>query len=301
MNETTLTIAHWVANISTPVTSIDDWCNMVEKLVMRVAADGADIFLAPESINEQWCHFAPASLAANEELSWMAGLADAALDRLQGVARNQDIAIVTGSFPFRHENGAITNRAWMLFPDREPVFHDKLVLTPGEKDPDDWMFTTGADIHIFTWRDVKMTMLICLDIEMPHVSHRLSDQDLDLILLPSMTGKPSGFNRVFDCAKARAIELVATVAVTGMLGAAQKNRVDRDSYTGGAAIYIPCEEQFAQTGIYSELPMAREGEQPGKVLLSRDIPIGRIRACRHGQPEAWPGSFDASHVRITTL
>src|SRR3546814_7527676 len=55
---------------------------------------------------------------------------------------------------------------------------------------------------------------------MPALALRLAPLDPDLILVPSMTAKLSGYSRVFSCAKARAIELLCAVAATGVIGRA---------------------------------------------------------------------------------
>ena len=46
------------------------------------------------------------------------------------------------------------------------------------------------------------------------------------------------------------------------------------------------------------MPVHKTSQGAGKVLLSRDIPVAKIRAVRHGKPEAWPGPWEAKHVKI---
>jgi predicted amidohydrolase len=299
MSAQNLSVAHWITNLSFKTHSLDEWFKMTENLIRDAHKNGADIFMMPESVNEQWCHFMPEGTAGNQELAWMASLTPALIDRYEALAQELNMAIIVGSLPHDRGDGQLYNRAWMVFPDRPRISHDKLVLTPGEKNPDDWFFTPGERITIIEWRGVRMAILVCLDIEQPHTAHLLSDKDIDLILVPSMTGKVAGYNRVFDCAKARAVELMCAVSVTGMLGKSHYNGKDREQHAAGASVYIPCEVQFGESGVFAITPVALNVEGPGEVMIAKNIPLAEIRTCRHGQPEAWPGPFDASHVKIS--
>lgn len=293
-----ITLAHWCVNFSHPITSLDDWAAMVEAQLQKAALEKADILLMPEHLAEHWMHFAPKS-DYTEEPAWMAAQASSVYPRLQLLVDKTGVALVAGSTAWRHEKtGNIRNRAWMFFPDRAPECHDKLVLTPSEKDIEGWNFETGDTVTVFEWRGLRLAMIICLDIEMPHLAHKMSSLDIDLLLVPSMTGKAAGYNRVYNCARARAVELMTAVAVVGNVGGTTKCGKARETYQSGAAVYIPSEEIFGHSGIFSELPLHKTSEGQGHVLYSRNIPVGEIRAVRRGMAEAWPGPWDASHVKV---
>ncbi len=299
MKKQTLTVAQWAANFSYPLKSADDWLKLVEKFARDAAKKKADILILPEHVGEHWMHFAPAGLTLLDETAWIAGVAAKTMPLIQKIAEKTNICIVAGSSSWKHEKTKnFRNRSWVFFPDRKPVFHDKLVMTPSEKDVCGWNFETGNEVYVFEWRGVRLSLVICLDIEMPHLSHRLSTSDIDLLLVPSMTSKAAGYNRVYSCARARAVELMTAVAVVGNVGAAKKNGVIRDGCRSGAAVYIPSEEVFGHTGVFSNMPLHATSKGPGKVLYSRDIPVGKIRAVRHGKAEAWPGPWDAAHVKV---
>lgn len=299
MTKDTLSIAHWVTNLATPVASLEDWCALLGQQMVKARGEKADILLIPEYISEHWMHFAPADQPETEEIAWMAAQAQSILPALQDIVTTTGVALVAGSMPWPKEDGTgFTNRSWFLFPDREASFHDKLVMTPFEKDPQSWELEIGQQVNIIEWRGFRMTILICLDIEMPALSCLLSAQDLDLILVPSQTEKPSGYHRVFDCAKARAIEMLTAIAVVGCVGAPEKGGQKRSNYHSGAAVYVPCEEAFGFTGIFADLPVSPGSTQPGELLIARDIPLGKIRAIRHGKPEVWPGPWSAEQVKV---
>jgi len=296
----TLTIAHWVANLSHPVGSLADFAALVTAQLEKAQAEKADILLAPEHISEYWMPFAPGGQPLTAENGWVADQAAEVLPLLQEAVRKTGVALVAGSSSYRHEKtGKCRNRSWMLFPDRAPVFHDKLVMTPSEKDPAGWRFEPGNTVNVFDWRGLRLSLIICLDVEMPAVAHKMAAADIDLLLVPSMTTKVAGYHRVFSCARARAVELMTAVAVVGCVGGAKDaDGSARETYNGGAAVYIPSEEIFGHTGIFTDLPVHATAEGPGAMLVSRDIPVGRIRDARRGKPEAWPGPFDAGHIEI---
>lgn len=300
MSTGTITVAHWAMNYSQPLASIDAWLKLVEEKMAEAAAQKADILMLPEHLAEHWMHFAPANVKLAEETGWMADTAAKVWPKLQTLSQQTGVALVAGSTAWRHEEtGNCRNRSWMFFPDRAPVFHDKLVLTPSEKDPlDGWLFETGDVLNVFEWRGLRLSLVICLDIEMPALAHKMAGLDIDLLLVPSMTTKVAGYNRVYNCARARAVELMTAVAVVGNVGGAKKGGKARETYQSGAAVYIPSEALFGHTGIFSELPLHGTAEGTGHVLYSRNIPVMDIRAVRHGQAEAWPGPWDADHVRL---
>jgi hypothetical protein len=93
--------------------------------------------------------------------------------------------------------------------------------------------------------------------------------------------------------------LLTAVAVVSNVGGVKKKGMIRETCCGGAAVYIPAEESFGQTGVFSSLPAHVRSTGAGKMLVTRDIPVGEIRAARHGRPEVWPGPWDAKHINIT--
>lgn len=304
MTQPTLSIAHWVASLSHKISSPAAFAALVESQLERARADGADILLAPEHISEYWMSFAPKDLPLTQETEWVADRAAEILPLLQAAVTKTGVALVAGSFSFRDaQSGKCRNRSYMLFPDREAVYHDKCVLTPSEKDCNGWFFETGSRLNVFDWRGLRLSLVICLDVEMPHLAHLIAQEDIDLLLVPSMTSQPAGYYRVFSCARARAVELFAAVAVVGCTGGATgADGKPRETYNGGAAVYIPSEVAFGHTGIFSDLPVHAAAPDAGQWLLSKNIPLGHIRDIRRGKagkPEAWPGAWDASHITVT--
>lgn len=299
-----LSIGLWVANIAHRTESVEAWCEMVGKVLETARKKRFNAIMLPEYISEQWMHFAPHDLKGTEELAWLAKQSSRALPLLQKAVKETGVALLAGTAPWKDgKNGPkerIVNRAWMLFPDRKPVFHDKLVLIPSEKDPNFWMLSTGKTIRTFKWRGFTLSMLICLDVEMPAISHLIAEKDIDLLLVPSMTEKASGYYRVFHCARARAVELMTAVLAVGCVDGAFKGGKGklRTACSGGASVFIPCEQQFGYTGLFAETPVHAKSAGIGKILWAKNIPVGKIRALRRSKPEVWPGPWDAHHVNV---
>lgn len=298
----TFSLALWAANLSLPLNGIGAWAAAVEERMSAAKAAGAELLVMPEYAAEQWLSFAPEGLTPDEEIPWLASQAPAALEAVANLPVRHGIALLPGTMPVEKDEPApgeppYLNRAWLLLPDGRRIAQDKLCLTPGEKNPQGWNLTTGETVEIIEWHGLRLATLICLDVELPALAARLAPYDLDLLLVPSMTEKLAGFSRVFSCAKARAVELQAAVAAVGCLGKASPSKA-RKSNTGGAAVFVPCEEELGHEGVHAAIPPSDRPQGPGEMLIARDLPIAALRALRRGGAEVWPGAWTADHVTL---
>lgn len=299
-----LTLALWAANVALPTADLAAWLAAVDAQLAEAAAAGADLLMLPEYACMQWLLFAPDGLRPDREIAWMAGVAEAALPPLEALARRHRIALLAGTMPAPgggHVNGDYLNRAHLLLPDGRRVHQDKLCLTPTERQPEAWTLAPGDRLQVVHWRGLRLAVVVCLDIEQPALAARMQHLDLDLILVPSMTGRLSGYHRVAACARARAIELFTTVATVGTVGTL--TRFDPpETNVAGAAVYLPCETALGSTGLAAQLDPIAETEGPGPLLIARDIPIGLIRRLRaQGAAEAWPGPWEAAGVTVVEV
>ncbi|PKR55643.1 nitrilase-related carbon-nitrogen hydrolase [Thalassospira marina] len=297
----TVNIALWATNLGVAISSIDDWIAHIDRKMKKARADGADIFVMPEYASEQWMAFKPQGLRPQDEISWMAEMAPTVIDGASNLATRHDMMLVAGSMPWHigdDPRRGQTNRALAFLPDGKIIMQDKLSLTPGEQEPDNWNLTPGKKLSIIEWRGLRIAILICLDIEMPALSCLLARQNIDLVLVPSMTSKPSGYHRVFGCAKARAVELMCTIAACGTTGAAINTTQNPTNYSG-CAVYIPCEAELGHTGIFAMTTPDGGDDGDGPVLLAHDVPIGTIRRLRAGGAEVWPGNWSAREIEVT--
>lgn len=292
-----VSIALWATNLGLPCESVADWLARVEARVEETARGGASLLLFPEYACEGWLNFKPDDLKPTEEMDYLAGHAPQAVAAIGEMSVKHAIAIVAGTMPWKLNGGSISNRAWVFFPDGTRLHYDKLALTPAEKDPESWDLTPGGRLQVFEWNGLRVATVICLDVEMPALSVMLAKADIDLLLVPAMTALPTGYNRVFGCAKARAVELMCAVAVSGCTGASSRTTQNPTNH-GGCAVYLPCEVELGSTGIHTLTDMTDgiDGTEP--FVIAHDIPVGTIRALRGGAAEVWPGAWDGTHVEL---
>ncbi|MGM0561271.1 MAG: nitrilase-related carbon-nitrogen hydrolase [Pseudomonadota bacterium] len=297
-----LRTALWVVNLAQPLASLDAWQVQLTNKIRQAKAEGSALLVLPEYACEQWLSFAPADLPATGEIPWMAEQAETAVEMAGALAQEHDIALLAGSMPVKDQQAAhgtvpFVNRAWLCLPDGRRIGQDKLCLTPAEQDPGDWLLSPGRQLKLIHWRGLRIVILICLDCELPDLAGQVSALQPDLILVPSQTSRPSGYHRVFHCARARAIESMTAVAAVGVIGAAATGRA-RDGYHAGAALFLPCEPELGDDGDGGSLPGLDSCDDEGPVL-SVDIPIERLRALRRGGAEVWPGPWSARHIELS--
>lgn len=291
-----LTLALWATNLSTPLNGLEAWAAHVDAKLAEAATAGAKLLVMPEYACEAWLSFKPENLSPEHEIAWMAGQAPAALELLRPLPAKHGVALLAGTMPWAADGG-FTNRAWLLLPDGRSVGQDKLCLTPGEQDPESWNLLPGDAVHVVEWEGLKLITLICLDVELPALSAKLAPLNPDLILVPSMTGKLSGYSRVFSCAKARAVELLCAVGACGTIGRAP-GTTQNPTNVSGCALYLPCEPSLGMNGVLgATVPI---GEEPGDgpLLIARNIPFAEIRRLREAGAEVWPGAWRADRVTV---
>ncbi|MXN64260.1 nitrilase [Stappia sp. GBMRC 2046] len=295
MSSETFRIALWSVNLGAEAGDLKAWLKRAESRVIEAKAQDARLLLMPEYVSEGFLAWKPAGLPEREEIAWLASQTPAAIDGLRTLVDRHDISIVAGSMPFAKDN-THTNRTHALLTDGRTLTYDKLCLTPAELDPVNMNIATGSRLTVFEVEGVRIALLICLDVEMPALSMLLAPLKPDLILVPSMTHQLSGYHRVYGCAKARAVELMTSVAVCGTVGVA-KGATLHETNVSGAALYIPCEPELGFDGIAASHPpvdgMARE-----EPFVIADAPVGLVRRLREGGAEVWPGSWTGEHVRV---
>lgn len=289
----TCRLALWATNLNARFADLDGWLDQVERRARQAAAAGARLLVMPEYAAEAWLGFKPDGLRPDAEIAWLAGVAADALPGLRRIAAEAGLALLPGTMPWAAAGG-FRNRAWLMAADGRLAAQDKLCLTPFERDSESWVLVPGRELRLVELDGLKIAILVCLDVELPALSCRLARHRPDLVLVPSMTASAAGHARVFGCAKARAVELMAAIACTGVVGAAP-GTTQNDQNVSGNAVFIPCEPALGFTGVLLETPATdgRKGEEPFDVV---DVPIGAIRRLREGGGEVWPGAWDGADV-----
>ncbi|NRG19089.1 nitrilase [Rhizobiales bacterium] len=291
----TFRIALWSVNLGAEARSLEAWLERVQGRALEARAQGARLLLMPEFVSEGFLAWKPDGLAQAGEIAWLASQTPAAIEGLRALVDRHGLSIVAGSMPFADDSGH-TNRTYALLADGRTLTYDKLCLTPPEKNPADLNLTAGRRLTVFELEGVRIALLICLDVELPAISMRLALLAPDLILVPSMTQQLSGYHRVYGCAKARAVELMTSVAVCGTVGVAKGNAL-QETNVSGAALYVPCEPQLGSDGIAASHPPVdgMAGEEP---FVIADVPVGVVRRLREGGAEVWPGLWTGDHIEV---
>ena len=209
------------------------FADKVVELVQSSWDDGADLVLLPELLWMGLEQFV-------EDKDPVRGVAMLFRDHLWpglrlSLARTGK-AVVLGTTPF--PDGALLRNRAPIIADGRFLYQDKIHLTPWES-----AFCGGGPLHLWTFRDVTIGVVICLDIEIPEISAALRGSDADLILVPSATESMMGVERVGRCANARAVELGCHVATCHLCGRAGSELINEN--LGCLAIYSPSQSLFA--------------------------------------------------------
>lgn len=296
----TVSITLWATNLSPELSGPDEWLDRLETVAKEAKAEGSDMLVAPEYVSEQWLSYCGKGSKVTDHAALMGAAGMAMPDGVQAIADRHQIDIMAGTWPVADGKGGFNNAAHLFrVGGSEPLVQRKLCLTPDEKSKDSWGMIPAHQMQVFDWNGLRCAIVICLDIELPALSMRFAKEapDLDLIICPSMTGKTTGYSRVFSCAKARAVELMAAVAVVGCIG-----DTPLGGNVSGASVFLPCEESLGSTGRFAEIgpfDNAPKDDDLGPRLHAKDIPIGIIQQLRATQPEVWPGAWTGEGVTLS--
>lgn len=293
----------WAANLEPRVQDLQTWLAALERRVAQTAGRGGHMLVLPEFACAQWLNFAPADMAEADTLGWLFECGKIALDAIAVISANYGVSILPGTIPFAAGtvDGIATyfNRAWLITSDGARHSQDKLSLTPLEAQGAGGITVHGESINVIEWNGLRIAMIICLDSEFTDLWSRLGTLDLDLVIIPAKTDMITGYNRVFGCARARAIELQTVVCVLGAVGVPFGAALT-DTGVGGASVFTPCDVGVSLDGIYAAIPPQTAAMMTDHVLVAVDIPVGACRRLRNGHAEAevCPALWDAGHLVV---
>ena len=291
----------WATNLEPLLPDLETWLLRVDARAAAAAARGAHMLVLPEFACAQRLSFAPVDLPAAQIMGWLAECGNGALDAIAAMATHYGISILPGTIPFPSSpvDGvpAYWNRAWLVTPDGMRHAQDKLSLTPLEAHGAGGITVHGSTINVINWNGLRIAMIICLDTEFTHLWSRLGQLNLDLVIIPAKTDMITGYNRVFACARARAIELQTVVCVLGAVGVPFGQPFD-DTGVGGASVFTPCDVGVSHDGVHATTAPQSAAMMTDFVLCAVDIPVGACKALRNGLAEAeiCPASWNSDHL-----
>jgi predicted amidohydrolase len=254
-----------------PPPDFKTFAGRVDRLAAQAALGGADILVLPEYAMMVLAGAfvqTPDMLAEREAVSSRAQNIIAAMAQ---VAARHKLYLLAGSLPMVDGNYQIHNRAPFFSPTGKVAFQDKQTVTRFEAEQ--WGVTGGAKPNVFNTTLGMIGISICYDAEFPlHVRAQVT-AGARLILIPTCTDTPAGFNRVCFSARARAIENQCYTAVIPLVGQAKWSE-SIDFNHGQAAVFTPCDEGFPVDGILSQGHLNEAG------LLFTSIDPGALNKVR---------------------
>ncbi|WP_426954694.1 carbon-nitrogen hydrolase family protein [Muricoccus radiodurans] len=267
----------------TRIASLDDWAAKLDALVAK-GADGADLLVMPEYAPMEVAAALGANADAAAELDAVCDVAPALLDTMRDVARHHGVWLLPGTLPFRGTDGTVRNRAPLIGADGAVTFQDKRVMTRFETES--WGVRPGEPPAVFDTPWGRIGIAVCYDAEFPDLVRAAVRAGAWLVLVPSCTDTPQGFNRVWLSARARALENQCYVAVSPTVGDAPWLAA-LDENRGRAAILGPVDRGFPENGVIAQGP----SDAPGWVFATLD-PAALDRARADGavrNHRDWPG------------
>ena len=163
-----------VALLQYPIAWADKETNLrLAEERIAALANKADVAVLPEMFATGFCTDHP------ELAETMDG---DIIRRLQAVANQSGVAIVSSFICLPPPNAKLVNRGFMIMPNSSTVqIQDKrhLYAHGGE----DLFFQPAEERHIFEYKGVKILLLVCYDLRFPVWARNRSGHDYDLILV----------------------------------------------------------------------------------------------------------------------
>lgn len=243
-----------VASAQYPVERHEDWSSYERKLdrwVSEAAHHGAKLLVFPEYgpmelaslFGEDICRSLPVQLSA------MQSLLPRFLHLHELLAARYAVHIVAGSFPVLQESGGYRNRSYLIRPDGQIEWQEKLQMTRFENE--EWQIDPGDEIKVFDTELGMLGIAICYDVEFPLIARKQAEAGASVLLVPSCTDSVAGWNRVRLGARARAMENQFYVVQSPTVGDAPWTEAI-DVNVGAAGVFGPVDRGFPEDGVIAE-------------------------------------------------
>lgn len=253
------------------IAGFDEFAAHVEYFVDAAAGYHADFVVLPELmsmslLSQDEYRRLPSRIA----MLRLAALEPAYMKLMARLAREYGIHLIAGSHPMCRGD-RVLNVCPTFFPDGRSVLQPKLHITPAEKR--DWGLSGGNELAMIATAKAKIGVLICYDSEFPEPARYLADQGAEILFVPYCTDTRAGYLRVRYCCQARAIENQLYVATAGVIGNLPGVEAMDINY-GRAAVFTPCDFEFARDGIQAE------ADNNVEMLLVTDLDLTRLYRSR---------------------
>jgi predicted amidohydrolase/GNAT superfamily N-acetyltransferase len=226
---------------------VDDLLQQVEYFIDALSDYRCDVAVFPEFFNAPLMGLEQHQTSV-DGIRFLAGFTEQIVEAVSRLAVSYNINVVAGSMPLI-EDEDLYNVAYLCRRDGTTETQYKLHPTPHEKK--DWIMQGGNSLRLFDTDFGRVGVLICYDVEFPELARLLSDQEMQILIVPFWTDTKNGYLRVRRCAQARAIENECYVAIAGSIGNLPK--VDSvDIQYGQSAVFSPSDFAFPHDAIMAE-------------------------------------------------
>jgi predicted amidohydrolase len=262
-----------IATVQHELSNLDDKNQFWNRLASRIreaAEKGANLIIFPEYLTAHLLSL-EAAMTHNEACVYLEERTAMYVQFFRLHSQEWNVTILAGTHICREEK-EFFNKAFMFFPDGRIETQKKLHLTPEEQSR--WPLAAGDELHVFETEWGKISILICYDIEFPELARNAAERGVELILCPSYTNTMAGYHRVRFCSQVRAIENQLFVALSGLVGHLQEERLQVDSGYCLAGVFTPCDFPFTEDGIIEI------GDSNRDMIVYADVDFSKLRENR---------------------
>lgn len=254
------------------VAGVDGFAKKLRGLAAEAAAMGAQWLVLPEYAATEVAGSLVSAPDVMAECEAAIAHASVLLDIMRNVAQEFKLWLLGGSLLIR-ENNKTYNRAPLIAADGRVAFQDKRMRTRFEREEMQLAEGNNPSVFLTPWGIIGIA--VCYDVEFPQLVRTQTEKGAWLVLVPTCTETPRGFNRVRLSARARALENQCYVAIAPTVGDAPWSAV-LDCNRGYAAAFGPVDTGFPEDGLLSRGAM----DEPGLVFVTLDPE--RLRLAREG-------------------
>ena len=245
-----------------------------------------DVLVLPEHFVLELLGIEP-DLAEHKVAEYLVQYADALDEWLVRISGSSGLTIVGGSHFRRRESGRIGNACTTASPDGRLIVNWKNKLTEYERRV--WKLEAGTGLKRL--QDFRLAPLICYDAEFPEACRNLTEEGVELLLVPAFTETVRGFQRVRWSCQARAVENQIYVAHASLVGAL--GREPAPTAYGTSAILSPSIEPFPESAVLAETQLNEEGIAVAELDFS-ELTEARENGDVRNWRDRWPSDWTVS-------
>lgn len=258
------------------VSGYDEFAALVAEQVRIAGGYDADFVLFPEMFSLQLLSAQPECLPSAAALDALDEFAPRLNELFATLASTHRICVIGGSHLHRDARGRARNRSVFAHRDGRLELRTKLHATPDERES--WGVVGGDAVEAIDTDCGRIGILTGYDSEFPELAREMVDQGAEVLFVPFLTDRPSGYWRVRHCCAARAIENQCFVVMAGSVGVLP-GVASVDLHWSQSAALAPCDTGFPANGVLAEASPNVE------TMLITDLDMKALTRLRDGRGE----------------